>query len=52
MKKDQHLSSPYKINTLLRRQVMRVKENIEWIKSRWSNIKFSKLLLEEIYGNL
>ena len=40
---DQDRISPYNINTISSRQVMRMKKNINWGIISWSNTKFSKL---------
>ena len=47
---DQDRISPYNINTVSTRQVMRIKKNINWGIIDWSNTKFSKLTLQELYG--
>ena len=47
---DQDRISPYNINTISSRQVMKYKKNINWgIISRPST-KFSKLISQELYG--
>ena len=40
---DQDKISPYNINTMSSRQVMRINKNINWGMHSWSNTKFSKL---------
>ena len=40
---DQDRISPYYINTISCRQVMRIKSNINYGITNWSNAKFSKL---------
>ena len=47
---DQHRISPYNINTISSRQVMRNKKNINDGIISWSNTKFSKLTSQELYG--
>ena len=47
---DQDRISPCDINTTSRRQVMRIKKNISERIISWSNIKFSKLTSQELYG--
>ena len=42
--------SPYNINTMLSRQVMRLKKNISKGIVHWSNTKFSKLRSQDLYG--
>ena len=38
---DQDRISPYNINTMSRRRVIRIKENISWASISWSNTKLS-----------
>ena len=38
---DQDRISPYNINTILSRQVMRIKKNINYGIANWSDTKFS-----------
>ena len=47
---DQDRISPYSINTVSSRQVMRIKKNINKGNIGWSNTKFSKLTSRELYG--
>ena len=47
---DQDRISPYNINTIWGRQVVRKKENINQGIISWSNTKFSKLTWQELYG--
>ena len=47
---DQDRISPYNINTVSTRQVMRINKNINWGIISWSNNKFLKLTLQELYG--
>ena len=47
---DQDRISPYNINTIWGRQVMRIKKNITKGIISWSNTKFSKLTSSELYG--
>ena len=47
---DQHRISPYNINTISSRQVMRNKKNINDGIISWSNTKFLKLTSQELYG--
>ena len=47
---DQDRISPYNINTISSRQVMRIKKNINKGIISWSNTKFSKLTSQELYG--
>ena len=47
---DQDRISPYKIITVLTRQVMRIKKYIKLGLISWSNSKFSDLPLWELYG--
>ena len=42
--------SPYNIDTISSKQVMRIKKNINYRIINWSNTKFSKLTSEELYG--
>ena len=44
---DQDRISPYNINTVSSRQVMRIKKNITWGIICWSNNKFSKLTFQK-----
>ena len=46
---DQDRISPYNINTISGRQVMRKKKNINQRIISWSNTKFSKLTPQELY---
>ena len=45
---DQDRISPYNINTISSRQVMRIKKNINKGIKSWSNTKFSKLTSQEL----
>ena len=47
---DQARISPYNIITVSTRQVMRMKKNFNLGIISWSNIKFSDLTLQELYG--
>ena len=47
---DQDRISPYNINTISSRQVMRIEKNINYGIISWSNTKFSKLTSQELYG--
>ena len=50
---DQDRISPYNINTVPSRQMMRIKKNANCIREgivSWSNTKFSKLTSKELYG--
>ena len=47
---DQDRISPYNINTISSRQVMRIKKNINKGIISWSNTKFSKLTSQELYS--
>ena len=47
---DQERISPYNINTISSRQVMRIKKNISRGIISWSDIKFSILTSQELYG--
>ena len=47
---DQDRISPYNINTISSRQVMRIKKNINEGIISWTNTKFSKLASQEVYG--
>ena len=47
---DQDKISPYNIDTISSRQVMRIKKNISQGIISWSNTKFSKLTSQELYG--
>ena len=49
LQSDQNRISPYRINTLSSRQVMRIKKNINKGITSWSNTKFSKLASWELY---
>ena len=40
---DQNKMSPYNINTISSRQVIRLKKNIKEETISWSNMKFSKV---------
>ena len=44
---DQDRISPYNINTVSSKQVMRIKKNISWGIISWSNYKFSKLTFQK-----
>ena len=46
---DQDKISPYNIDTISSRQVMRIKKNINQGIVSWSNTKFSKLTSQELY---
>ena len=41
--------SPYNVNTMFRRQVMRIKKNINLEIISWSNTKFSDITSQELY---
>ena len=47
---DQDRISPYNIDTISSRQVMRIEKNINHGIISWSNTKFSELTLWELYG--
>ena len=47
---DQDRTSPYNINTISCRQVMRINKNINQGIISWSKTKFSKLTLQELYS--
>ena len=47
---DRDRISPYNINTISSRQVMRIKKNINKGIISWSNIKFPKRTSRELYG--
>ena len=47
---DQDRISPYNINTISSRKVMRIKKNISKGIISWLNTKFSKLPSQELYG--
>ena len=47
---DQDKISPCIVSTISTGQVMRIKKNINWGIIDWSNTKFSKLTLQELYG--
>ena len=47
---DQDRISPYNINTVSSRQVMRIEKNINLGMINWSNTKFSELTLHELHG--
>ena len=47
---DQDRISPHGIDTISSRQLMRIKKNINKGNIGWSNTKFSKLTLTELYG--
>ena len=47
---DQDRISPYNSYTISRRQVMRIKKNVNKGIIGWSNTKFSKLTEQELYG--
>ena len=47
---DQERISPYNINTISTRLVMRIKKNINWGIISWSHTKFSELTLKELCG--
>ena len=47
---DQDRISPYNINTISSRQVMRIKKSISEGIISWSNTKFSKLTSQHWYG--
>ena len=47
---DQDRISPYNINTISTKEVMRIKKNINLGIISWSNTKFSELTLYELYG--
>lgn len=46
------LFSPYNINSMSRRQVIRIKRNISWAINSWSSTKISKLTSWELYSRL
>ena len=46
---DQDRISPYNINTISSRHVMRIKRNINKGIISWSDTKFSKLTSQELY---
>ena len=48
---DQDRISPYNINTISTRYVMRIKKNINLGMISWSNTKLSELTLWEYYDN-
>ena len=47
---DQDRISPYNINTVSSRQVMRIEKNVSWGIISWSYTKFHKLTSQELYG--
>ena len=48
---DQEIISPYSVNAILGRQVMRIKKvKKNWGIISWPNTKFSKLTSQELYG--
>ena len=47
---DQDRISPYNINTISSKQMMRIKKNINKGIINWSNTKFSKLTSQELYS--
>ena len=47
---DQDRISPYNSYTISRRQVMRIKKNVNKGIIGWSDTKFSKLTKQELYG--
>ena len=49
---DRDRISPYNINTVSSRQVMRITKNTNQEVLRWSNTKLSKLYLYELYESL
>ena len=46
---DQNRISPYNVNTMFRRQVMRIKKNINLEIISWSNTKFLETTSQELY---
>lgn len=46
---DQDRISPYRINTISNRQMMRLKKKINWEIISWSSTEFSKLASPELY---
>ena len=46
---DQDRISPYNINKISSRQVMGIKENINWGIISWSSTQFFKLTFQELY---
>ena len=47
---DQDSISPYNINKISTRLVMRIKKNIKLGIISWSNTKFSELISSELYS--
>ena len=47
---DQDRISPYNINTISSRQLMRITKNVDKGIISWSDTKFSKLTSQELYG--
>ena len=52
LRSDQDRISPYNINSMSRRQVIRIKRNISQAINSWSNTKISKLTSWELYSRL
>ena len=50
LRSDQDRISPYNINSMSRRQVIRIKRNISQAINSWSNTKISKLTSWELYS--
>ena len=50
LRSDQDRISPYNINSMSRRQVIRIKRNISRAINSWSNTKISKLTSWELYS--
>ena len=50
LRSDQDRISPYNINSMSRRQVIRINRNISRAINSWSNTKISKLTLWELYS--
>ena len=50
LRSDQDRISPYNINSMSRRQVIRIKRNISQAINSWSNTKISKLMSWELYS--
>ena len=46
---DQDVISPYNINTILSRQVLRINQKVNEGLISWSNTKFSELTSKELY---
>ena len=50
LRSDQDRISPYNINSMSRRQVIRINRNISQAINSWSNTKISKLMSWELYN--